>query len=69
MTNPFKRATRTAVKLKVLVTGPSGSGKTLGSLFVADGIAPGRVAIIDSENDRASYYLSLIHISEPTRPY
>ena len=56
MTNPFKRATRTAVKLKVLVTGPSGSGKTLGSLFVADGIAPGRVAIIDSENDRASYY-------------
>jgi hypothetical protein len=52
----FKKATRQAVQLKVLVTGPSGSGKTLGALKVASSIAPGRVAVVDSEKDRASYY-------------
>lgn len=52
----FKRAARQAVKLKTLTIGPSGSGKTLGSLRVASAIAPGKVALIDSENDRSSYY-------------
>jgi len=51
----FKRAQRTAVKLKALFMGPSGSGKTLGALKVAKGLSP-KVALIDSENDRSSYY-------------
>lgn len=56
MTVQFRKAARTAVKLKVLVTGPSGSGKTLGALRIAEGLAPGKIALLDSENDRSSYY-------------
>ncbi len=56
MSLQFKKAQRTAVKLKALITGPSGSGKTLGSLKLAEALAPGKVAVLDSENDRASYY-------------
>lgn len=56
MNTGFKRAQRTAVKLKLLVIGPSGSGKTLGALSIATGLCPGKVAVIDSEHDRASYY-------------
>ncbi len=56
MTQGFKRAERTAVKLKLLVMGPSGAGKTLGSLKIAAALYPGKVAVIDSENDRSSYY-------------
>jgi ATP-dependent protease Clp ATPase subunit len=56
----FKKAQRTAVKLKTLVIGPSGGGKTLGALSLASGLAPGKVAVIDSENDRASYYADAI---------
>lgn len=52
----FKRAQRTAVKLKVLNAGPSGSGKTLGALTLAASLFPGKVAGIDSENDRMLYY-------------
>ncbi len=53
----FKPAVRAAVKLKILVDGPSGSGKTFGALSLAEGIATdGRVAVIDSEHERASFY-------------
>lgn len=52
----FTRAVRTQAKLKILVTGPSGSGKTFGSLHVAHRLAPGKVAVIDSENGRSNYY-------------
>lgn len=52
----FQRAQRSAVKLKILLTGPSGAGKTLGALRIAEGIAPGKIALIDSENDRSAYY-------------
>jgi hypothetical protein len=52
----FKRATRNLVKLKALIMGPSNGGKTLGALRLAEGIAPGKIALIDSENDRSSYY-------------
>lgn len=63
MTAPMKftRAVRTAVKAKVLVTGPSGSGKTLGALRFAESLIPGaRIAVLDSENDRASYYADAV---------
>ena len=59
MTRPvsFKPAVRAAVKLKVLIDGPSGSGKTFGALSLAEGVsADGRVAVIDSEHERASFY-------------
>jgi hypothetical protein len=56
MSFAFKRAVRSAVKLKVLITGPSGGGKTLGALRLAEGLGLGDIALIDSENDRASYY-------------
>lgn len=56
----FKRAQRTAVKLKILVMGPSGAGKTYGALQLAHGIAPGRIALIDSENDRSGYYADVL---------
>jgi len=52
----FKKAVRTNVKLKVLVTGASGSGKTYGALGLATSLFPGEVAGIDSENDRMCYY-------------
>lgn len=52
----FKRAQRQAVKLKELHTGPSGSGKTKGALAIATALFPGKVAGIDSENDRMLYY-------------
>lgn len=52
----FKKATRSAVKLKILVTGPSGAGKTYGALHLANGIAPGKIGLIDSEHRRSGYY-------------
>jgi hypothetical protein len=54
----FKRAQRTAVKIKALVMGPSGAGKTLGALMMGQGLVsgPDRLALIDSENDRSGYY-------------
>ncbi len=60
MATLFKPARRTAVKLKMLISGPSGSGKSLGALRLASGIAPGRVAVIDSEHDRSQYYADLV---------
>lgn len=52
----FKKAERLKVKIKTLVIGPSGGGKTKGALSMACTIAPGKVAGIDSENDRMLYY-------------
>lgn len=58
-TPQFRRATRQAVKLKVLAMGPSGSGKTMGALRIAESITP-KIALIDSENDRSGYYADSI---------
>jgi hypothetical protein len=68
--NPFQRAERRRVKLKIGVQGPAGSGKTEGALQLAThflthleqrGLAERRkegpqIALIDSENDTASLY-------------
>lgn len=64
----FKKAQRTAVKLKMLITGASGSGKTLGALYLADGLAPGKVAVVDSENDRSSYYADQVNFDVLSLP-
>jgi hypothetical protein len=58
----FTRAQRTAVKIKALLMGPSGAGKTLGALKMAEGLVsgPDKIAVVDSENDRASYYADAV---------
>lgn len=57
--NPFGKAERTQIPLKIAVTGPSGSVKTMGALLIAEGMAEaegGRVALVDTENKSASLY-------------
>lgn len=71
MTTPpftFQKAQRTAVKAKVLITGPSGSGKTLGGLHLARDLNVGKIAVLDSENDRASYYADVIDFDVVSLP-
>ncbi len=51
----FKRAVRSAAKLKLAVTGPSGSGKTYSALRLAKGLG-GKLAVVDTENGSASLY-------------
>lgn len=56
----FKKATRESVPLKIALTGPSGSGKTYSALLLAQGLVNGgRIALIDTENGRASLYSDL----------
>jgi hypothetical protein len=62
--NPFKKAERHQVKLKLAVTGPSGSGKTYSALLIAKGLSPGgKIALIDTENGSGSLYAD-----SPTMP-
>jgi len=56
----FKPAQRTQVFLKILLKGPTGSGKTYGALHIADGLAPGSIAGIDSEHERMLFYADKI---------
>lgn len=56
----FQRATRRSVKIKMLLKGPTGAGKTFGALHIADGIAPGKIVLIDSEHDRSNYYADVL---------
>jgi hypothetical protein len=53
----FKKATKSAAKLRAAIFGPSGAGKTFTSLRVAYGLAgDGRIAVIDTERGSASKY-------------
>jgi hypothetical protein len=56
----FQRATRRRVKIKMLLKGPTGSGKTYGALHIADGLAPGKIVLIDSEHDRSEFYADVV---------
>ena len=52
--------------------GPNGAGKTTSFYMIVGMITPdsGRVMLDDQDlTQLAMYQLSLIHISEPTRPY
>ena len=51
----------------ISITGPSGSGKSTLLLTLGGMSAPHEGKII--WNEESIYDLSLIHISEPTRPY
>jgi hypothetical protein len=54
----IKKATRSAVKIKIFLAGPSGSGKTDGALALAKAFAgaDARICVIDTERESASYY-------------
>jgi hypothetical protein len=51
----FKRATKSAAKLRLGLIGPAGSGKTMTALRIAAGLG-GPVAVIDTERGSASLY-------------
>ncbi len=56
----FKKASRSAKYLRILLEGPSGSGKTLGALLVAYGMlklsAEGEIFLIDTEKGSSNTY-------------
>lgn len=58
MSIQFEKVTRAKSKARIALTGPSGAGKTLSALYLAYGIAGdwGRVALIDTEHERARFY-------------
>lgn len=58
MTFTFKKAVRSASKLRLALSGTSGSGKTYGALLLAKGIG-GRIAVIDTERGSASLYADM----------
>lgn len=62
----FKKATRKKVRLKMLFTGATGAGKTFGALHVADGLAPGKVCLLDSEHDRSDFYADVVPFDSAT---
>ena len=51
----FKKATKSAAKMRLGLIGPAGSGKTMTALRIAAGLG-GRVAVIDTERGSASLY-------------
>lgn len=58
MTFTFKKAVRSASKLRLAISGASGSGKTYSALLLAKGIG-GRIAVIDTERGSASLYADM----------
>ncbi len=53
----IKKASRSAVKVKLAITGPSGAGKTMSSLLLASGlVGEGRILVIDSEDGSSNLY-------------
>lgn len=55
MSNPFQKATREGLRLRVVLLGLSGAGKTYTALALAAHLG-GRVAVIDTEEGSASRY-------------
>jgi hypothetical protein len=51
----FRKAQRSAAKLRLLLESPSGGGKTFGALTIAKGMG-GRVVVIDTENGSSDRY-------------
>ena len=54
----FKKAVRSASKLRLAISGASGSGKTYSALLLAKGIG-GRIAVIDTERGSDSLYADM----------
>lgn len=54
----FKKATKTALSIKMAISGTSGSGKTYSALLIAKGLG-GKTAVLDTEGGSASLYADL----------
>ncbi len=54
MSNPFQKAVREQIKLRLLITGPTGGGKSYTALTIASVF--GKVAALDTENRSLSRY-------------
>lgn len=63
MTFTFTPATKEEAKARIALTGPSGAGKTYTALTLATALAPGSVAVIDTERGSASKYADLFSFS------
>lgn len=61
----FEKAVRKKAKLRLALTGPSGSGKTLSALLLAKGIG-GQIAVLDTERESASLYVSSVALPDGT---
>jgi hypothetical protein len=60
----FKRASRSAKYLRILIEGPSGSGKTYGALLMAYGMLKllneGEIFVIDTEKGSSNSYTNIV---------
>lgn len=69
----IKQAERSKVPLWIALAGPSGGGKTLSALRLATGIVRvfgGKIAVIDSEAERARHYAPLLgHVASPPKSF
>lgn len=69
MSNPFQKAVREQIKLRLLITGPTGGGKSWTGLSIAS--AFGKVAALDTENRSLSRYANRFEFDSmpATKPY
>ena len=70
--DPYKAANETYYKILVPEKNSKGKGVRKGYLWVVVGINTGMIYLLyddGSRSERVILNLSLIHISEPTRPY
>lgn len=58
MANPFKRASKTQLKLRMALIGPAGSGKTYSALNIGQHLGE-KLAVVDTEHGSASKYAGL----------
>ena len=73
----FKKATRSAKWLRILLEGPSGSGKTYGALLMAYGmmklLGEGEIFVIDTEKGSSNSYTHIIdkpyYVGDISSPY
>jgi hypothetical protein len=73
----FKKASRAAKYLRILVEGPSGSGKTYGALLMAYGmlklLGEGEIFVLDTEKGSSNSYTNIIdreyYVGDISAPY
>lgn len=58
MANPFKRASKAQLKLRMALIGPAGSGKTYSALNIGQHLGE-KIAVVDTEHGSASKYAGL----------
>lgn len=56
MSNPFRRAARTGINLRMALIGPTGSGKTMWGLKLTGALAGDPPAVLDTESGSAKRY-------------